>query len=78
MKGSYLRAKSFCEKRFELQVQLLFCLDTFLFSGLVNEPSIFFGMNKKLPPPTNLGRKLHKTEERYFWQKLDLKMTSGI
>jgi hypothetical protein len=47
------------------------------FFGLVNKPSMFFGTNKKFPPPTNLGRKLHKTEERYFGQTFDLNMTFG-
>jgi hypothetical protein len=59
------------------QLQLVI-LPRQIFFGLVNKPSMFFGTNKKLPPPTNLGRKLHKTEERYFWQKFDLNMTFGI
>jgi hypothetical protein len=77
MKGSYLRAESFLrEKICATSSTVIFPLQ--IFFGLVNKPSIFFGTNKKFPPPTNLGRKLHKTEERYFGQKFDLNITFGI
>jgi hypothetical protein len=77
MKGSYLRAESFLREKIRATTSTCYFAAADFF-GLVNKPSMFFGTNKKLPPPTNLGRKLHKTEERYFRQKFDLNMKFGI